>query len=91
MSSSKLHGHEEIQIVKIHLVLPHLFALLHSAVDHRCGVPGSFAEYPVLSELKTSLFSKCIDAQESTTNSRSSGFFEVGAGIAHGFNEESKT
>ena len=33
------------------------------------------------SELKSFLLNMCVDAPESTTNSRSSGMFEMGAGI----------
>ena len=36
----------------------------------------------ISSELESFLLSMCIDALESTTNSRSSGDFEVGAGVA---------
>ena len=42
----------------------------------------------ISSELKSFLFSMCSDAPESTTNSRSSGDFEVGAGVALASTEE---
>ena len=38
---------------------------------------------PISSELKSFLLSMCIDAPGSTTNSRSSGFFEEGPSITH--------
>ena len=56
---------------------------LHFSVGrhHRCGVPG-LRRVSISSELKSFLLSMCIDAPESTTNSRSSGDLEVGAGVA---------
>ena len=62
------------------LVLPRLFALLRCRY-HRCGFLG-IRRVSVSSELKSFLPSICIDAPESTTNSRSSGDFEVCAGVA---------
>ena len=44
----------------------------------------------ISSEHKTFLLSMRIDAPESTTNSLSSGIFEVGAGIALAFNRTVK-
>ena len=49
---------------------------------YRCGFP-EFSRVSSSPELKSFLLSMCIDAPESTTNSRSSGFFEEGAGITH--------
>ena len=59
------------------LVLPPLFALVHWPF----GVPGS-PQSLQSSELKSFLLRMCTEAPESTTNSRSSGDFEVGAGVA---------
>ena len=55
---------------------------LHFSIGryHRCGVPGSSLSNS--SELKSFLLITCTDAPESTSNSRSSGLFEVDAGSA---------
>ena len=71
------------------LVLPRLFAL------HRWPLPplwGSWnsAEFPVHLSLKLFLLSMCIEAPESTTNSRSLRDFEVGAGVAQASIDELK-
>ena len=58
------------------LVLPRLFALL------QCPLPPLWGSWISASELKSFLLNMCIDAPESTTNSRSSGDFEVGASVA---------
>ena len=42
-----------------------------------------FRRVSISPELQWFLLSMCIDAPESTTNSRSSGFFEEGASITH--------
>ena len=55
------------------LVLPRLFALPRWPLSLLWGIS---------SELNTFLLNMCIDAPESTTNSRSSAGFEVGAGVA---------
>ena len=52
------------------------------AVNTTVGVLDLLNVCPSLSELKSFLLSMCIDAPESITNSRSTGVFEVGAGVA---------
>ena len=63
------------------LVLPRLFALPRWPLPPLWGSWIS-ANLSISSELESFLLSMCIDAPESTTNSRSSGIFEVGAGVA---------
>ena len=58
------------------LVLPRLFCASPLVVTTVVEVLSSS------SELNSFLLSMCTDAQESTTNSRASGDFEVGAGVA---------
>ena len=56
---------------------------LHLSVcsQHFCEGSGPFYCVHLSPELKSFLLIMCIDAPESTTNSRSSGLVEVGAGI----------
>ena len=61
-------------------MLPRLFALPPLAVTTVVGLLDR-RRVSISSELKTFLLSMCVDAQDSTTNSLSSGFFEEGAGI----------
>ena len=63
------------------LVLPRLFALSRWPSPPLWGSWIS-RRVSISSELKSLLLSMCVDASESTTNSRSSGDFEVGAGVA---------
>ena len=63
------------------LVLPRLFCTSPLAVTTTVGFL-DLHRVSSSSELKSFLLCMCIDAPESTTNSRSSGIFEVGAGIA---------
>ena len=60
-------------------VLPRLFELIGRY--HHCGVL-YLRRVSNSSELKSFLLSMCTEAPESTTKSRSSGDFEVGAGVA---------
>ena len=48
----------------------------------QCPLPPLWGSWISASELKSFLLNMCIDAPESTTNSRSSGDFEVGASVA---------
>ena len=72
------------------LVLPRLFALSHWPLPPLRGSCIS-AEFPFRLSLNPFLLSMCTDAPESTTNSRSSGDCEVGAGVAIWLQSESKT
>ena len=63
------------------LVLPRLFALLPVAITTIVGFV-DLRKVSISSEPKSLLLSMCIDAPESTTNSRSSKGFETGAGVA---------
>ena len=74
--SRRAQGRERIP------VLPHLFALHHWLQSPLWG-SWIFEGFSSSAELKSFLLSTCIDALESTTNSRSSGIFQEGAGITH--------
>ena len=71
-----LHRHEEIKIVNVYLCF---LTCLHFATGRNHLLWGSWT---FRLSLKSFLLSMCIDAPESTTNSRSSSFSE-GAGITH--------
>ena len=62
------------------LVLPRLFALLHWAYAPQWG-SWIFAKYPIHLSINLFLLIMYIDAPELTTNSRSSGDFEVFDGV----------
>ena len=62
-------------------MLPCLFSLLHLP-STTTGEVLDLRRVSISSELKTFLLSMCIEVPESTTNSRSSGDFEVGVGVA---------
>ena len=65
-------------------ILVYFLVCLHFSIGryHRCGSSWISAEFPIHLISNPFLLSMCIDAPESTTNSRSSGDFEVGAGVA---------